>query len=544
MTMLFDVEQYEKPKKQSYTGDWNGLRYDPTWDEPDDIPEFKNEVSTVVEVLEKREEINQHTSSHSSNPARKKKSSDRWYTPPYIVELVAQVLGKIDLDPCADDGKHISCKRHYTEDTDGLAKEWEGRVFMNPPYSQPGVWMEKLQSEIKSERVTEAIALVPAATDTKWLSPVLKSQPVCFWTGRIKFLSEDYQPRNSARQSHVLVYWGLRKERFKKVFEKYGVVMQSISPIKLCTNNQVLGENKLLTISLSTKLQDDNQIRQESRLLLTVSNEQVSNISRVLGENKSLSIPPSTKLQDDNQTYRGSTLLLTASNERVGNIGQVLGGNKSLPISLSTKLRDGNQIHQRSTLLLTASNERVSNIGEVLGENKLLIIPPSTELQNDNQILEESRLLLTVSDEQVSNTSQVLGENKSLSIPPSTKLQDDNQIHRGSTLLLNISNKRVGNISRVLGENKSLPIPPSTHRKHGEGSGNLFWGYANANSSKKKPVKQLYFEWEYKGKRGKTYVRSHLKERVISLNEAKVSVIKILKLLTYNPKVKSVLELN
>ena len=219
--MLFDVEQYEQPKKQSYTGDWNGVRYDPTWDEPDDIPLECKEVSTVVEVLEKREEINQHTSSH---PAGKKKSSDCWYTPSYIVELVVQVLGEIDLDPCADDGKHISCKRHYIACDDGLTKEWEGRVFMNPPYSQPGVWMEKLQAEIKSKRVTEAIALVPAATDTKWLSPVLKSQPVCFWTGRIKFLSEDYQPRNSARQSHVLVYWGLRSEWFREVFEPHGFV--------------------------------------------------------------------------------------------------------------------------------------------------------------------------------------------------------------------------------------------------------------------------------------------------------------------------------
>ena len=499
--MLFDVEQYEQPKKQNYTGDWNGVRYDPAWDELDDIREFKNEVSTVVEVLQEREEIYQHTSSHSLNPERKKKSSDCWYTPPYIVELVVQVLGEIDLDPCADDGKHIKAQRHYIACDDGLTREWEGRVFMNPPYSQPSVWMEKLQAEIKSERVTEAIALVPAATDTKWLSLVLKSQPVCFWTGRIKFLSEDYQPRNSARQSHVLVYWGLRSERFREVFDPYGVVYLPIPPIKLCTNNQVLGENKLLTISPSTKLRDDNQIPEESTLLSTVSDEQVGNTGQVLGGNRSLSIPPSTKLQDNNQTHEGSTLLLTILNERVDNIGQVLGENKSLPISPSTKLRDGNQIHRGSSLLLTVSNEQVSNI------------------------------------------SRVLGVNKSPSIPPSTKLQDDNQIHRGSSLLLTVSNRQVSNIGKVLGENKSPPISPQ-YRKHGEGSGNLFWGYANANSSKKKPVKQLYFEWEYRGNRGKTYVRSHLKERVISLNEAKVSVIKILKLLTYNPKVKSVLELN
>ncbi|MEO1764936.1 MAG: hypothetical protein AAFR83_23965, partial [Cyanobacteria bacterium J06629_18] len=103
MKMLFDVEQYKQPKKQSYTGDWNGVRYDPTWDEPDDIPELKNEVSTTVEVLQEKEEIPHHTSLNCSRVVRKKKSSDCWYTPPYILELVVQVLGEIDLDPCADD---------------------------------------------------------------------------------------------------------------------------------------------------------------------------------------------------------------------------------------------------------------------------------------------------------------------------------------------------------------------------------------------------------------------------------------------------------
>ena len=96
----------------------------------------------------------------------------------------------------------------------------------------------------------------------------------------------------------------------------------------------------------------------------------------------------------------------------------------------------------------------------------------------------------------------------------------------------------------MLGENIIPPHSPSTYRKRGEGSGNISWGYANANSTKKKPVKQLYFEWEYRGKRGKTYVRSRFKEQIISMNEAKVPVIEILKLLTYNPKVAGALGLN
>ncbi|MBE9216722.1 ASCH domain-containing protein [Plectonema cf. radiosum LEGE 06105] len=190
-----------------------------------------------------------------------KKSSDCWYTPPHIIELIIQVLGEIDLDPCADDGKHIPARSacssaslsHYTFNSDGLAAVWEGRIFMNPPYSCPGLWMKKLQTEFESGRVreairpsgvSEAIALVPAATDTKWLSPVLKTQPVCFWRGRIKFLDEDYQPKLSARQSHVLVYWGENWERFKEVFDEYGVVYFPLSANPVLMVNSTVSTNE------------------------------------------------------------------------------------------------------------------------------------------------------------------------------------------------------------------------------------------------------------------------------------------------------------
>ncbi|MCD8489500.1 MAG: hypothetical protein LRZ84_22870 [Desertifilum sp.] len=80
-----------------------------------------------------------------------------------------------------------------------------------------------------------------------------------------------------------------------------------------------------------------------------------------------------------------------------------------------------------------------------------------------------------------------------------------------------------------------------SRRARGQGTGNLCWGEANANNPKRKPTKQLYFEWEYNGARGKTYVRSQFKERVIRLNDCKAPVKDILALLTYNDKVKRVL---
>lgn len=145
-------------------------------------------------------------------------------TPSHLVKLVIQVLGAIDLDPCAEDGKHIPVRQHYTAADNGLEKEWNGRLFLNPPQESPGLWIEKLIREIKSNRVTEAIALVAAATNTEWLSKLLATQGVCFWRGQIQFLDADYLPTAPAQQSYVLVYWGNNQEKFREVFKDYGTV--------------------------------------------------------------------------------------------------------------------------------------------------------------------------------------------------------------------------------------------------------------------------------------------------------------------------------
>jgi hypothetical protein len=440
----------------------------------------------LFNITQNNVEFSRIKESSTSVPPNKKsktqnlKSSDCWYTPSHIVELVVRVLGEIDLDPCADDGTHIRARSptagrrpsHYTDD--GLLRSWEGRVFMNPPYSCPAVWMKKLQAEVESLRVTEAMAIIRAATDTNWLSPLLATQPVCFWKGRIKFLDANYQPKLSARQSHVLVYWGDNPQRFKGVFQKYGVVYLPIPPSnQISSNNQMLGESSSLLISPSTTELTDDQPHEVGLL----SNTVLSNNNQVLGENMLPSVSPSTQVGNDDR------------------------------------------VQNKSLLLTIPNNTKVSINDEVLRENPSLKISPSTTGLTNTEVMKDNLLLSIPADTQVSDDNQVLGESLLLKISPSTT-EPDKEVSYHDPSPIN-----------------SQP----THRKYGEGSGNLSWGYANANSTKKKPIKQLYFEWEYKGMRGKTYVRSHLKERVIELNEAKVPVTEILKLLTYNPKVARIL---
>jgi len=71
------------------------------------------------------------------------------------------------LDPCCAHGT-AKCKKHYTEDEDGLSKSWaDERVFMNPPYGRNiAPWMAKAYEE--SKRGALVVCFVPARVDTNW----------------------------------------------------------------------------------------------------------------------------------------------------------------------------------------------------------------------------------------------------------------------------------------------------------------------------------------------------------------------------------------
>lgn len=153
------------------------------------------------------------------------KKSDEWYTPLPIVELCRMVLGEIDLDPCSDPLRHIEANKHYTKLENGLDKSWVGTVFMNPPFSESGIWMKKLAREYQLGHTKEAIALVLASTDTNWMQPFLKQYPVCFWKGRVAFVDKDYIQRANFNRGNAFIYLGRNAGKFKAVFSSHGAIV-------------------------------------------------------------------------------------------------------------------------------------------------------------------------------------------------------------------------------------------------------------------------------------------------------------------------------
>jgi hypothetical protein len=81
---------------------------------------------------------------------------DEHYTPAWVFERMGI---EFDLDVCSPAGglPWIPARRFYTSADDGLSLPWEGRVWMNPPYSRATPWVRKFVEH------ANGVCLVPHA---------------------------------------------------------------------------------------------------------------------------------------------------------------------------------------------------------------------------------------------------------------------------------------------------------------------------------------------------------------------------------------------
>lgn len=194
-----------------------------------EIAELPQEEQTEViargekEILQRAKEIKQQkkfsTLMSSETPEH--------YTPEIIINTVRELFGQIDTDPCSNSKQspNIPAITHFTKEDDGLNQQWIGRVYMNPPYGKEiAAWVEKLVSEIQSGNCTEAIALVPARTDTKWFSQ-LRNGLCCFVRGRLTFIGND----DPAPFPSAVIYLGENNDKFISSFSPLGDIWSRVN---------------------------------------------------------------------------------------------------------------------------------------------------------------------------------------------------------------------------------------------------------------------------------------------------------------------------
>jgi phage N-6-adenine-methyltransferase len=156
-------------------------------------------------------------------------SGVEWGTPEYIVEPLSNAINGFDLDPASGAEPKPYAKKRYTEEDNGLSKNWFGHVWLNPPYGREYnlKWAKKSERESKVEEVKSITALIPASTSTSWFQEFYaKADVFCFFDHRINFIGTKKQ---SATFSNVICCFGreeLNNEYFSQL-EEFGTVMVS-----------------------------------------------------------------------------------------------------------------------------------------------------------------------------------------------------------------------------------------------------------------------------------------------------------------------------
>lgn len=125
-----------------------------------------------------------------------------WATPQDFFDGLDSEFG-FTLDVCAADW-NAKCDRYFTIEDDGLSQEWDGVVWMNPPYGREiGMWMAKAVESWRGGATV--VCLVPARTDTAWWHDYAMQGDIRFLRGRLKFIGPEGVKSSAPFPSAVIV---------------------------------------------------------------------------------------------------------------------------------------------------------------------------------------------------------------------------------------------------------------------------------------------------------------------------------------------------
>lgn len=105
------------------------------------------------------------------------KETDDWSTPEKFYNELHKEFN-FNFDPCP----------LRSVDKTTLLKDWKGRAFVNPPYSNIRNFLEKAIIEVRKGNCELAVLLIPSRTDTRWFHDLIYNRyEIRFIKGRLKF---------------------------------------------------------------------------------------------------------------------------------------------------------------------------------------------------------------------------------------------------------------------------------------------------------------------------------------------------------------------
>jgi hypothetical protein len=196
------------------------------WQQLAALPDDKFE----IRVEHAKARVEGMTTSAPSYSKAEYTGENEWFTPLDWVDRAREALGEIDLDPASHTvaQQTVRAKRFFTLADDGLAQDWFGRVWLNPPYHRAmlSLFVDKLVEEWTSGRVDQAILLTHNYTDTEWFHTAARAaRAICFPRGRVRFLSPAGD-ECSPTQGQAFFYFGADDAGFRRTFGEVGLTVR------------------------------------------------------------------------------------------------------------------------------------------------------------------------------------------------------------------------------------------------------------------------------------------------------------------------------
>lgn len=125
-------------------------------------------------------------------------ATDEWYTPKYIFDALGCTFD-LDVANAAIGGAHVPCRRSIGSDS--LEAEWEGFIWMNPPFGRRnGIrpWLEKFVQH------GNGICLMPDRTSAPWFQWVAPRLDKMLFMPKVRFERPDGRQGKSPADGSVL----------------------------------------------------------------------------------------------------------------------------------------------------------------------------------------------------------------------------------------------------------------------------------------------------------------------------------------------------
>jgi len=151
-----------------------------------------------------------------------------WGTPKKYVLPLSNTIGGFDLDPASGAEPTPYADTRYTKEDDGLAQDWFGHVYLNPPYGREHNmdWANKAYNEVPNCK--SITALVPASTSTEWWQKYYaKADVFCFVDTRIEFIGAG---ENGASFANVICVFNSQNlpEQYFVELSRMGALMNRV----------------------------------------------------------------------------------------------------------------------------------------------------------------------------------------------------------------------------------------------------------------------------------------------------------------------------